>query len=124
MIENTISRILEICKEKDIPISRLEKDLGFGNGSLNPEKATDIKSLRLFKILNYLGVSFEEFYGVPVAPIKEEIPDTVRDEDDEITDYMINLIKKLPIEYKIQVAHDVQSLLSDQQDQDAPKESV
>lgn len=123
MNENPLEKILEICKQKNIPISRVEKDLGFGNGSLNPEKASDLKSLRLFKILNYLGVSFEEFYGLPIAPLKEEIPDTYSDEDDEVINYIIKVLKGLPIEYKIRAANEVQSLQSELQAQDASQES-
>lgn len=72
MAENTVERIAEICKEKGIAISKVERDLGFGNSSLNPEKTSDIKASRLFKVLNYLGVSFNEFYGIPAEPIYKE----------------------------------------------------
>ena len=61
---NTVERIIEICKEKKIPVSKLEKDLGYGNGFLNPKKVTDIKSARLFEILDYLEISVEEFYKI------------------------------------------------------------
>lgn len=58
----TVERIREICEELNVPISKLEKDLGFGNGYLNPKKIKDIKTDRFLKILEYLGISAEEFY--------------------------------------------------------------
>lgn len=125
MTENTVERIVEICKEKGIPVSRLEKDLGFGNGSLNPEKSTDVKSLRLFKILNYLGVSYEEFFGVPVEPLNiKEKPATGSDDgNDELIDYAFSIFKQLPIEGKISVIGQMQSQLQNKPVQDAPEES-
>lgn len=61
--KSTVERIIEICKEKKIPISKLEKDLGYGNGYLNPKKIKDVKSNRLFEILDYLNMPQEEFFG-------------------------------------------------------------
>lgn len=29
---NSVERVKQLCKERKIPISRLEKDLGFANG--------------------------------------------------------------------------------------------
>ena len=125
MIENTIERILEICRQKNIPISRVEKDLGFGNGSLNPEKAKDIKSSRLVMVLDYLGVSFEEFYQKPAAAQEEtKNPATNGDGSDELIDYIVNMVKDLPIEYKIRAVNEIQSLQSELQGQGSSKESV
>lgn len=131
MTENTVEKIVEICKEKGIPVSRLEKDLNLGNGSLNPKKSNDIKSLRLFKILHYLGVSFEEFYGIPVVPLDETKKSATSEGDggkkdsvDELNDYAISVFKRLPIESKISLIGQMQSELQNQQVQDAPEESV
>ena len=35
---NSVERVKAICKERKIPISRLEKECGFSNGYLNPKK--------------------------------------------------------------------------------------
>ena len=74
-MENVIEKIRMICEQKNIPVSQLEKDLGFGNGFLNPKKVNDIKMGRLFAILDYLGVSREEFFGEdsPEAEIDNHI---------------------------------------------------
>ncbi len=52
-----IEIIKNLCKERGISIARLEKELGYGNGSLAKSKA--IKADRLKKIADYFGVSME-----------------------------------------------------------------
>ena len=58
-----IERIRQICREKNIPIATLERDLGFSNGSLNP-KYQSIASNRLPLIANYLHVPVERLLGM------------------------------------------------------------
>ena len=58
-----VETIRTICKNKKIAISRLEKDLNYGNGYLNPKKATTVDSKRLKEIANYLDVPIEMLYG-------------------------------------------------------------
>lgn len=62
--KSMVERIIELCKMKKIPVSRLEKDLGYGNGYLNPKKIKDVKMTRLIEILDYLAVSPEEFWDI------------------------------------------------------------
>ena len=69
--ENIIERIKEICKQKKIPVSKLEKDLGYGNGYLNPKKVSDIKASRLLEILDYLEISWEEFMDAGTKKFQE-----------------------------------------------------
>lgn len=59
-MENWIEKIRKLCDERNIPISQLEEELGFGNGYLNPKKVSDIKVNRLIKILDYIGISIED----------------------------------------------------------------
>ena len=56
---NTIERIRMICKERKIPISRLEKDLGFSNAYIRGLSEGKIPADRLYKIANYLDLSPE-----------------------------------------------------------------
>lgn len=56
---NTVELIKTICNERKIPISRLEKDLGFANGYIRKLKEGKIPSNRLLKIADYLKVSME-----------------------------------------------------------------
>ena len=51
-----VERIRAICRTKAIPIHRIEMDLGFSNGYLNPKKTKEIPSDRLAAIAEYLNV--------------------------------------------------------------------
>lgn len=63
-MENYVERIRQLCKDRNISVSKMEEDLGYGNGYLNPKKVSDIKYGRLIEILDYIGISYEEFMGV------------------------------------------------------------
>lgn len=54
---NSVERVRSICLEKKIPISRLEKDLGFGNGYISQLRKGIFPANRLVAIANYLNVS-------------------------------------------------------------------
>lgn len=56
---NTVERIKSICKERKIPISKLEKDLGFGNAYISGLKKGTVPDDRLGKIADYLDLSIE-----------------------------------------------------------------
>lgn len=45
-----------ICKEKRIPISKMEKDLGYGNGYFNPKKLKKIPISKAPEVAEYLGI--------------------------------------------------------------------
>jgi transcriptional regulator with XRE-family HTH domain len=74
----TIERIREICKERGIAISSLEKALGYSNGYLNPKKAKDVSGSRLVEIAEYLGVSVSKLLG------EEEKSAALPEEDGDI----------------------------------------
>ena len=69
----TLERIRELCKQNDISVSKLERILGFSNGSI--PKAKEIKSDRLKQIADYFGVSMEFLLtgDDPVKKTNEEI---------------------------------------------------
>jgi transcriptional regulator with XRE-family HTH domain len=54
---NTVEKIKAICKERKIPISRLEKECGFANGYIGQLKKGSIPSDRLIKVSDFLGLS-------------------------------------------------------------------
>lgn len=56
---NTVERIKLICKERGIPLSRLEKDCGFANGYIGQLKKGSLPDDRLARVADYLGVSTE-----------------------------------------------------------------
>lgn len=55
----TVERILEICKERNIPVSRVERQLGFSNGYIKKVKNGNISADRLQMIAEYLSLPSE-----------------------------------------------------------------
>lgn len=62
VLETMVEKVRRLAAERNVSIHQLEKDLGFGNGFLNPKKTKDIYASRLIAILNYLEISVEEFF--------------------------------------------------------------
>ncbi|MBQ3257867.1 MAG: helix-turn-helix transcriptional regulator [Oscillospiraceae bacterium] len=56
---NSVERVKSLCKERKIPISRLEKDLGFSNGYIGQLRKGVFPDDRLVQIAEYLSVSVE-----------------------------------------------------------------
>ena len=54
---NAVDRVKALCKEREIPISRLEKDLGFGNAYISQLKKGFFPDDRISKIADYFDVS-------------------------------------------------------------------
>ena len=54
---NSVQMVRDLCKTRNIPIAKLEKDCGFSNGYLNPKKMAKIPYDRAVLIAEYLGVS-------------------------------------------------------------------
>lgn len=54
---NSVELVKKICKERNIAISKLERDCGFGNGYIRGLREGKFPSDRLAKIADYLGVS-------------------------------------------------------------------
>lgn len=59
----TIERIRELCKQNGISVTVLEKELGYGNGSLTKASTNSIKADRLLSIAKYFNVSMEFLMG-------------------------------------------------------------
>lgn len=53
----SVEYVRMLCKEKNISIAKLERDLGFSNGYLNPKKMSSIPFARAEMIADYLGVN-------------------------------------------------------------------
>lgn len=56
---NSVERVKAICKERKIPISKIERDLGYANGYIGQLKKGVFPADRLQDIAEYLGVSSE-----------------------------------------------------------------
>lgn len=101
---NSVQYVREVCQQRKIPISQLEKDCGFSNGYLNPKKMSKIPYERAKVIADYLGITVESILDGDA--IKNTPTDTSRrdvsDEDimfalfggsGEITDEMYEEVK-------------------------------
>lgn len=55
----SVERVKTICKERKIPLSRLERECGFANGYISQLKKGTMPEDRLRKVADYLGVSAE-----------------------------------------------------------------
>lgn len=56
---NSVERVKAICKERKIPISKIEGDLGFSNGYIGQLRKGSFPADRLAKIAKYLDVSVD-----------------------------------------------------------------
>ena len=54
---NSVERVKAICKERKIPISKLEKDLGFSNGYIGQLRKGTFPADRLALIAKFLNVT-------------------------------------------------------------------
>ena len=54
---NSVEKVKAICKNKKIPISRLERDLGYANGYIGQLRKGTFPNDRLVEIAKYLNVS-------------------------------------------------------------------
>ena len=68
---NSVIYIREICKQRRIPVSTLEKDCGFSNGYLNPKKNSKIPYERAVIIAEYLHLDIQ-YLMTGTAPGRKE----------------------------------------------------
>lgn len=59
----SVERVKAICKERKIPISKLEKDLGFANGYISQLRKGVFPAERLCLIAEYFGVTTDYLLG-------------------------------------------------------------
>ena len=60
---NTVDKVKSLCKTRKIPISRLERDLGFSNGYIGQLKKGTFPNDRLVAISDYLKIPNDELLG-------------------------------------------------------------
>ena len=101
---NSVQYVRDICKQRGIAISQLEKDCGFSNGYLNPKKMTKLPYDRAQTIAEYLGISAEviltgeETEKAPASDGKRSVSDddikfALFGGDGEITDDMYDEVR-------------------------------
>ena len=69
----SVDIVKNICKERKIPISKLEKDLGFSNGYISQLKKGVFPADRLKKIADYFGVSLDYLMTGETNKEKEQL---------------------------------------------------
>lgn len=79
---NSVDIIKKVCKEQKIPISRLERDLGYGNGYIGQLRKGTIPSDRAIEIANYLNIDLQYLLTGKEEATKEESELTTRDRRD------------------------------------------
>lgn len=82
-----VEYVRDLCKRKGIAISKLEKDLGFSNGYLNPKKMEFIPYDRAIHIYKYLGGDLSLMTGSETE-IAESAPYYLNDDAREMAQFM------------------------------------
>lgn len=100
---NSVQLVRDLCRERGIPVSRLERLCGFSNGYLNPRKLTRLPYDRAQTVAAELGVPVEliltgEKNDGPApgsrAVTDEDIKFALFGGDAEITDEMYEEVKR------------------------------
>lgn len=102
---NSVQYVRDICKERNIAISQLEKECGFSNGYLNPKKMAKISYDRAVLIADYLKIPVSDILDGPQskkAPTEigersvsdDDIKFALFGGDGEITDAMYDEVRR------------------------------
>lgn len=86
-------RIVGLCKQENIPISKLEKELGFAGGYISKLDKSTPNSAKLQKIAGYFGVTLDYLMTGKEKTSHKEITLTVKDERDIAIDIDVILSK-------------------------------
>lgn len=90
---NSVERVKAICKEKKIPISKLEKMLGYGNGYIGQLRKGEFPASRLVEIATALNVPLESI----LTHVEESTPSVTgkrASEDFQLSAAELELIRK------------------------------
>lgn len=100
---NSVQYVRDICQQKKVPVSALEKACGFSNGYLNPKKMARIPYDRAILISKYLDIPVSRILtgedNSQLEPTKHEVTDSdikfaLFGGDGEITDAMYEEVKR------------------------------
>lgn len=78
----SVDRVKAICKERKIPISKLEKELGFANGYIGQLRKGVLPDNRLRKIADFFGVTVDYLMTGKEKEEKKETVLTAKDQRD------------------------------------------
>lgn len=91
---NSVDKIRKICKERKIPISKLERDLDFSNGYIGQLRKGTMPSDRLSKVAEYLNVSPDYLLGIETkkAPSISDEAQRIAKKYDSLDEYRKKVI--------------------------------
>lgn len=94
---DAVQKVKEICKARKIPISRLEKELGFGNAYISQLRKGVFPYDRAVAISNYLDIPLH--FLLTGEEEQKENPGIPKDtEADALREEIFNLMKNAPAE--------------------------
>lgn len=94
---NSVERVKQLCKEREIPLYRLEKELGFSNGYIGQLRKGVFPDDRLLAIAKYLDVSAAELMG---ADEQEKAPVPKKDKRSALINEIMKYVEKMSPEYQ------------------------
>ena len=97
---NSVDRVKELCKEYKIPVSRLEKELGFSNGYISQLRKGSFPASRLMQIADYFHVPVNYLlFGSECMDTNDENHNDIS-HDLEILKQKLNSQESTPVFYK------------------------
>lgn len=106
---NSVELVRKLCKERKLPVSRLERDLGYGNGYISQLRKGTLPTDRAIEIAEYLNIDLGTLMSGNEEPEKKEITLTSKDERD-ITNDLNNIMHKLTLGEAGPAAYDGEEL--------------
>ena len=91
---DSVKKVKEICKERKIPISKLEKDLGFSNGYISQLKKGVFPSDRLKLIAKHLGLPISYFLNGNETDMNDDLLFALFGTTEGVTDEMFEEVKQ------------------------------
>ena len=91
---NSVEIVKSICKQRKIPISKLERDLGYGNGYIGQLRKGVFPHDRLFEIAGYLNVPMESLLSE-----NENKPAAIAGNELDIKDIINNMSREELVEF-------------------------
>ena len=79
-----VEKILSILEYKKIPVSRMERELGFGNGYIKQLKKGTLPSDRLIAVSNYLRVPMEDLLSDSKERVEADVANYLAKADTDL----------------------------------------
>ena len=101
-----VEYVRHVCEEKGVKIAKLERDLGFGNGYLNPKRRRFIPFERAEKIAKYLDADLEKIVGFIPLEYKANTEPVAHYIDDETAEIAQEIFKNKELRALFSAARD------------------